>query len=231
MVVIFIILIPFVLFIFLEKASSSLDEAMRTNETLSDNGGYVKFALISTVVCYGLVLGIFLIKNDGPRRAINVETRADHGVIIIKQVKYLTYYRTTQAQLIYHINTPAEYLFLNCGDLRICYADALLRLAIVILTTIFLWRFNFSEPFQWEYYRKARRILGLIFTTAFLELGANWYSNQWVSDHFDHIDAPHYQNNNNYSYSMVMVFVIAISSLFYLYRQGVNNREEIDLTI
>lgn len=230
-VVILAFVIPFAFIYLISKADASFTNAARNNGTLLDNGRYIKLVLTMALLFYGIILGGFLFQNSGLSRNISIENKKFYGAIVIDQVTYPTHFRTTQAQLIYHISNPVDYLFLNCGELQICYIDALLRLAILIMIIVFLWQFNFNEPFQWGYYKKTRRIWGLIFSTVFLETGANWYSNQWVADRFDHINAPHYQNISNYSPLPVLCFILVVSSFLYLYRLGVKNKEEIDLTV
>lgn len=211
----------------------SIAEATRNKEPLQNGALYVKIALIASLVIYGLFLSVFLVKNTGSKRTISIESRTEHGVLIIKQVKYPTYFKSSQALIVYHVNNPIPYLFLNCDVFQICYTDALLRLAIVILAVIFMWRFNFDQPFQWEYYNSARRIWGLIALTIVLEIITNAYSSTWVRDTLTdpNVDGPRYQYTGGHSGVPLIMLLIVISSLFYMYGQAIRNREEIDLTI
>lgn len=214
------------------RANFSIAYAIRYKEPLHRSARYIKLVLIGALIIYGLVLGMFLAKNTGSKRSITIESKTLHGVIVINQIKYPIYFKTNQVSLIYHVNNPIDYLFLNNDVLQVCYVSALLRLAIVILAIIFLWRFDFDQPFQWEYYNAARVMWGLILITAVLEIITNLYSGTWVRDTFNTSNngGPQYQYIGNNS-EMLMVSVVIISSLFYMYGQAIRNREEIDLTI
>jgi hypothetical protein len=233
LIILSFILVPIAFYWLVIKAIFSLSEARRYKHSLSGNIIYVKLILIISLMFYGVVLSVFLTKNSGLKRVISIESRTEHGVIIIKHVKYPTRYKTNQASIAYPIDSPIDYLFLKCDVLQICYADALLRLAIVIFTGFFLWHFNFDQPFQWGYYKQARLIWGLILIAVILGTITNGYTSQWVPNHLNDGEA----NSQAYHYAgsestiPVIMFVIMINVLFYLYSKAVRNREEIDLTI
>ena len=71
-------------------ANFSIAYAIRYKERLHKDALYVKLVLISVLIIYGLVLGIFLVKNTGSKRSIIIENKIPHGVIIINKVKYPT---------------------------------------------------------------------------------------------------------------------------------------------
>lgn len=219
---------------FIGKANYSLNNATRNKSPLSTNARYVKIVLIATVMMYGLVLVIFLVKNSGLKRSISIESKTEHGVLVINQVKYPTYFQSAQASVIYQVDNPIAYLFLDCDIFGICYADALLRLVIVLLVVVFLWRFNFDQPFQWKYYNAARVIWRLVLFVAVLEIVTNMYSSAWVRRNLNDANSgssSYKYIGENWGVSSLIIFVIVIGSLFYLYGQAVKNREEIDLTI
>lgn len=193
----------------------------------------VKFILITSLVIYGLVLMVFLIHDSGSKRTISIESRTEHGVVLIKKVKYPTYYVSTQARIIYPIDNPIDYLFLNSDVLKLCYASGLLQLAITVLSIIFLWRFDFDEPFQWAHYNRAACIVWLIYLAIVIEIITNAYSTTWVRDNLNDnsADGLRYQYADSHSGIPAIMVVLIISSLFNLYRQAIRTREEIDLTI
>lgn len=193
------------------------------------NTSFVKRVLLLSVTAYMLVLTFGLIHNAGLRRFITIERTQQHGVVVIRNIKYPTPYRTDQARVAYTVTGPIEYLLLPSGMYQENLLSASLKLIIAVLFAIFVWKFDFSDPFQVIFLNRAYLIYRLYIGSLILGCLTSWYSSNWASHYFYKSDYHFYSNTGNL-YDFLMLFVM-LSVGMYLYTRAVKNKQEIDLTI
>ena len=192
------------------------------------NTQFVKLVLLLTTACCILVFIFGLANNAGLRRFINVERTQEHGVVIINNVKYPTPYRTDKARIGYTVANPLEYLLIPSGSYQQSVLSAALNLFMFVLFGLFVWQFDFDDPFQPKFLIRAYRIYRLFVGSYFLAWACGKYTGYWSKCFFFKSDYRAVPGNAAQEYT---IFLVLFSIGIHLYTRAVKNKQELDLTI
>jgi hypothetical protein len=193
------------------------------------NTAYVKTILLLATGIYilALVLGIF--HNSGSKRYINIESTQQHGVVVIRNVKYPTPFRMEQARIGYTVTNPVEYLLIPSGIYQESLLSALLKLIIAVLFGIFVWKFDFHDPFRPKFLTSAYLIYRLFIGSIILGWVTSKYTSYWSNSFFYQSDYHTYSDISNITGLMMVVVLLTVG--IYLYTRAVKNQQELELTI
>ncbi len=177
------------------------------------------------VACYAVFMLVSLIDMLKLQRRVVVEDRQLHGYVMIKGNKYLVPFRSQKTAVALPVTDPIAFLLVSTTEQDECFATALVKLSTCISLLVFMWGFNFLEPFNIENLKLAGVIGSLFFSLVLVNMIKGIYTESWVSTLGDFKYHPAYDLN-------VYVFVLITVGLFSSsYIKAVKNYRELELTI
>jgi hypothetical protein len=186
---------------------------------------FSKFWAMLFVACYAIFMLLMVISCFRLSRRVVIEDRELHGYVIINGTKYTVPFRSQKTAVSLPVTNPVAFLLVSTTEQDECFVTALLKLSICILLLIFLWNFDFSDPFNIRNLKLPLIIGRLAIALIITDLIKAWYTSDWVTGLGDF----KYQVTYSSAAYMTAFFIIALFATWYI--KAVNNRRELELTI
>lgn len=175
--------------------------------------------------CYASFMIVLLAHMFTLKRSVLVENRQPHGYVVIKGTKYLVPFRAERTAISLPITDPISFLLVSHTEYDECFVTALLKLAMSIILLVFMWDFNFLEPFNIKSLKLVRVIGSLTFLLIFAELIKNAYTENWVTGLGD------YKYHNALDTSVYFIGLFLTGLIVSSYIKAVKNHRELELTV
>jgi hypothetical protein len=198
---------------------------MKENFTITSPS--VKIILLIFIGILIIVRGFDVAHNIGVHRLIEGTNIKPFSTVLINQVKYYSVSNVETAKIDYIVQGPLEYLLLNAGRSKESLVVLLLEMVIGVLSWLFLWKFDFANPFKPDSFIRSYTIFRFVIALFLVDYLAYIYSDYCMRGYF-HSDNFNYVNSPNGGYWVQILIAIVI---MYMYGNAVKNKEELNLTI
>ncbi|WP_374949114.1 hypothetical protein [Mucilaginibacter sp.] len=187
-----------------------------------------KTILILFASIYALMLVLFVIKNSGIKRSINIEQQTQGGIVVINNVKYGTPYKLERTQITVPVGNPFDYLFLGADDEQDSLSGAAVKIIMTVLIIRLIAQISADNPFRSSYLKQVRIISGLYLLVVILACLRNWYTSNYLLKYLP--GSTYKYKETVYSLGWYLSLII-LAALYNLYTRAVDNQQELELTV
>jgi len=171
----------------------------------------LNFAMMLMIILYAVSMFAFLILRFGTQRSVLIQTRREHGISVINNIKYKVPFVTEQTAIPVHADNLIAYLFLSNTEFDECLSSIIIKIAISLLLI--------AGGFDWfaqDNYRAKllfKSIFYLLFALVLSEIFKYAATSAWVNDSSHHLRGYQYKNNFYAFFSSRFIPLIAVFSL------------------